>query len=66
LQTTHEKVKRRTMQLLKNWSATFKKDETLGIVEETYESLKKNRETSYPEETGKQLTCHTSLRSLRR
>ena len=29
------------MQLLKEWSQSFKKDATLGIVEETYDSLKK-------------------------
>ena len=29
------------MQLLKEWSQSFKKDTTLGIVEETYDSLKK-------------------------
>lgn len=40
-QTTHDKVKKRIMQLLKKWSGQFKKDETLGIVEETYDQLKK-------------------------
>lgn len=40
-QTTHDKVKKRIMQLLKKWSVQFKKDETLGIVEETYDQLKK-------------------------
>lgn len=47
LQTTHEKVKKRTMQLLKKWSEGFKKDETLGIVEETYEQLKKSCESGF-------------------
>lgn len=40
-QTTHDKVKRRIMQLLKTWSESFKRDESLGIVEETYEQLRK-------------------------
>ncbi|KAK9895200.1 hypothetical protein P389DRAFT_154014 [Cystobasidium minutum MCA 4210] len=40
--TTHDKVKKRVMQLLQKWSQQFKKDETLGIVEETYDQLKKS------------------------
>lgn len=40
-QTTHDKVKKRVMQLLQKWSKQFKKDESLGIVEETYDQLKK-------------------------
>lgn len=51
-QTTHDKVKKRTMQLLKNWSETFKKDESLGIVEETYEALKKSRKRRWPQASG--------------
>ena len=31
------------LQLLKQWTETFKKDTTLGIIEETYETLRKSR-----------------------
>ena len=46
-QTTHDKVKKRVMQLLQKWSQQFKKDETLGIVEETYDQLKKTCESKF-------------------
>lgn len=36
------------MHLLKGWTETFKKDESLGIVEETYETLRKSHNIDDP------------------
>ncbi|EMD39001.1 hypothetical protein CERSUDRAFT_81790 [Gelatoporia subvermispora B] len=38
--TTHDKVRRRTLALVAQWTSDFEKDPTLGIMEECYESLK--------------------------
>ncbi|KAF9509641.1 hypothetical protein BS47DRAFT_1396689 [Hydnum rufescens UP504] len=37
---THEKVKRRTLNLIRTWAGEFESDPTLGIMGECYESLK--------------------------
>lgn len=63
-QTTHDKVKRRTMQLLKQWSETFKKDESLGIVEETFETLRKTCEWLLPRSTQHRHCCTDIPRTL--
>lgn len=39
-QTTHDKVRKRALQLVAVWTGEFEKDPTLGIVEECYENLK--------------------------
>lgn len=38
-QNTHEKVKKRIAQLVKEWTNDFERDESLGIMAETYEYL---------------------------
>ncbi|KAH9839976.1 uncharacterized protein C8Q71DRAFT_703083 [Rhodofomes roseus] len=38
--TTHEKVRRRVLSMIAMWTAEFEKDPTLGIMEESFESLK--------------------------
>ena len=39
-QTTHDKVKKRALALIAQWTAEFEKDPTLGIMEECYNTLK--------------------------
>ena len=39
-QNTHEKVRRRALSLIAEWTSDFEKDPSLGIMEECYESLK--------------------------
>ncbi|KAI0369811.1 hypothetical protein BV20DRAFT_1020151 [Pilatotrama ljubarskyi] len=38
--TTHDKVRKRALNLVAIWTAEFEKDPTLGLMEECYESLK--------------------------
>ncbi|KAH9915662.1 uncharacterized protein B0H18DRAFT_885721 [Fomitopsis serialis] len=38
--TTHDKVRRRALSLIAQWTSEFEKDPTLGIMEECFESLK--------------------------
>lgn len=40
LQNTHEKVRRRALGLIAEWTGDFEKDPSLGIMEECYQSLK--------------------------
>lgn len=39
-QNTHEKVKRRALELVATWTADFEKDSTLGVMEDCYNGLK--------------------------
>lgn len=39
-QTTHDKVKKRTLALIQQWTGEFHDDPTLGIMEELYQSMK--------------------------
>ncbi len=39
-QTTHDRVRRRALNLVAIWSAEFENDTTLGLMEECYENLK--------------------------
>ncbi|PPQ80001.1 hypothetical protein CVT25_001407 [Psilocybe cyanescens] len=48
---THEKVRRRALGLIALWTAEFEKDESLGIMEDCYNTLKaKNYKFEQPEE----------------
>ncbi|KAG8907349.1 ESCRT-0 subunit protein hse1 [Tulasnella sp. 403] len=38
--TTHDRVKKRTLALIRQWAGEFENDPSLGIMEETYDSLK--------------------------
>lgn len=40
LQTTHDKVRKRTLNLVAVWTADFERDSSLGIMEECYNNLK--------------------------
>ena len=39
-QNTHDKVRRRALGLVAEWTADFEKDPSLGIMEECYDNLK--------------------------
>jgi hypothetical protein len=39
-QNTHDKVKKRIASLVKQWTSEFERDESLGIMAETYEYLR--------------------------
>lgn len=39
-QNTHDRVKKRALGLIAEWTEDFEKDPTLGIMEECYENLK--------------------------
>lgn len=40
LQTTHDKVRKRALNLIAVWTAEFEKDPSLGVMEECYNNLK--------------------------
>jgi signal transducing adaptor molecule len=49
--TTHEKVKRRALALIAQWTAEFENDTTLGVMEDCYNNLKsKNYKFEAPQE----------------
>jgi len=49
--TTHDKVRRRALSLIAQWTSEFEKDSTLGIMEETYRNLEaKNYKFDGPQE----------------
>jgi signal transducing adaptor molecule len=51
--TTHDKVKKRALALIAQWTAEFEKDPTLGIMEECYNTLKaKNFKFEIPQEAA--------------
>ena len=45
LKTTHDKVRKRALNLVAVWTAEFESDPSLGVMEECYNNLKAKSET---------------------
>ena len=47
LQTTHDKVRKRALNLIGVWTAEFERDPSLGVMEECFNNLKAKSEYSW-------------------